>query len=181
MKKNVMVAIVAVAAVALVIVADRAGWPKRTAPAPPAAEGAPVTDLNGGLIDLAPYKGKVVWLNYWATWCAPCLIEIPWFIEFQRKYGDRGFQVVGVSLDDEGRSVVQPWLAEQRFDVDGQKVAINYPILIGNEKASQQFVNVFGMPTTLVISRQGKVLKTFVGITSHEKFVAAIESALAEP
>lgn len=179
MKKNVIVAIVAMAA-ALVIVADRAGWPRRMAPAP-AAEGSQVTDLNGGLIDLEPYKGKVVWLNYWATWCAPCLIEIPWFIEFQRKYGDRGFQVVGVALDDEGRSVVEPWLAEHRFDVDGQKVAINYPILIGNEKASQQFFNVFGMPTTLVISRQGKVLKTFVGITSHEKFVAAIESALAEP
>lgn len=179
MKKNLIVAMLAVIAVALVLVADRSGWLERVAP-PPAEEssGYTVSDLNGELIDLTPYRGKVVLLNYWATWCTPCLIEIPWFIDFQKQYGARGFQVIGVSLDDEGRAAVDPWLQEQKFEFDGQPVALNYPILIGNEKASQQFFNVFGLPTTLVFSREGKLLKTFVGITSHEKFVAAIESAL---
>lgn len=179
MKKNLLIAVLTAAAVVAVIAADRAGWLERIAPpAGPASDQFQITDLNGQLIDLAPYKGKVVLLNYWATWCTPCLIEIPWFIGFQEQYASRGFQVLGVSLDDEGRSVVEPWLRQQEFDLDGRPVRVNYPILIGNEPASQQFVNVFGLPTTLVIGRDGKVLKTFIGITSHEKFVEAIESAL---
>lgn len=174
-----MVAILTVVAVALVLIADRSGWLERVAPAPEAElAGYSITDLNGELIDLAPYRGKVVLLNYWATYCAPCQIEIPWFIGFQKQYGARGFQVIGVSLDDEGRGAVEPWLKDQKFELDGNPVTLNYPIWIGNEKASQQYFSVFGLPTTLVFSRDGKLLKTFVGITSHEKFVAAIESAL---
>jgi cytochrome c biogenesis protein CcmG/thiol:disulfide interchange protein DsbE len=181
MKKNLIVAVLTVAAVALVLVADRSGWLERVAPATgEATEGYTITDLNGELIDLTPYRGKVVLLNYWATWCTPCLIEMPWFIDFQKQYGERGFQVIGVSLDDEGRAVVEPWLREQKFELDGRPVALNYPIWIGNEKASQQYFAVFGLPTTLVFSREGKLLKTFVGITSHEKFVAAIEGALQQ-
>jgi len=178
MKKNILVAILTVAAVALVIVADRSGWLERVAPPADPSSSFEIIDLKGGLVDLEPYKGKVVLLNYWATYCAPCLIEMPWFVGFQEQYGDRGFQVIGVSLDDEGRSLVEPWLNDQKFELDGRRVKINYPILIGNEKASQQYFSVFGLPTTLVINREGKIVKTFVGITSHEKFVAAIEGAL---
>ncbi len=179
MKKNVIAGILTLAVVALVVMADRSGWLERVAPPPgTAGEGFRVTDLNGGLLDLEPYKGKVVLLNYWATWCAPCLHEIPWFIGFQEQYADRGFQVLGVSLDVEGRSVVEPWLAEQNFDVDGRERSVNYPIIIGNDAASQQYFSVFGLPTTLIFSREGKLVKTFVGITSHENFVKAIESAL---
>jgi cytochrome c biogenesis protein CcmG/thiol:disulfide interchange protein DsbE len=179
MKKNLIVAVLTVAAIALVIAADRSGWLERVAPPPgEATEGYTITDLNGDLIDLAPYRGKVVLLNYWATYCPPCLIEMPWFIEFQEKYGERGLQVVGVSLDEGGRGDVEPWLKDHKFALDGRPLTLNYPIWIGNEKASQQYFAVFGLPTTLVFSREGKLLKTFVGITSHEKFVAAIESAL---
>lgn len=179
MKKNLIVAVLTLAAVALVLAADHAGWLERVAPpSGEPAEDYTITDLRGELIDLTPYRGKVVLLNYWATWCTPCLIEIPWFIDFQNKYGERGLQVIGVSLDDEGRAAVEPWLREQKFQLDGRPVALNYPIWIGNERASQQYFSVFGLPTTLVFSREGKLLKTFVGITSHEKFVAAIEAAL---
>jgi len=185
MKKNLLVAILTIAAVALVIAADRSGWLERVAPpsdATLASEGFRIVDLNGGLVDLTPYKGKVVLLNYWATYCGPCIYEIPWFVGFQEQYGDRGFQVLGVSLDVDGRSQVEPWLKEQEeknaFELDGRPVKVSYPILIGDEKASQQYFNVFGLPTTLVFDREGKIVKTFVGLTSHEKFVAAIESAL---
>lgn len=177
MKKNILIAVLTVAAIALVFISDRAGWLERVAPPADPASSFEIIDLNGGLVDLEPYQGKVVLLNYWATYCAPCLIEMPWFVQFQETYRDRGFQVIGVSLDDEGRSLVEPWLNDQKFELDGRPVKINYPILIGNEKASQQFFSVFGLPTTLVINREGKIVKTFVGITSHEKFVAAIESA----
>jgi cytochrome c biogenesis protein CcmG/thiol:disulfide interchange protein DsbE len=175
MKRNLLTALVVVAAIALVIVADRAGWLKRAAPGP--SEELQITEL-GNQLDLSPYQGKVVLLNFWATWCSPCLIEIPWMIEFQDKYADQGFTVLGVSMDDEGRAVVEPWLVEHRFDVNGQERPVNYPILVGNEKIGEQFGGIIGLPTTLVIGRDGKTVKRFIGLASHEKLLAEIESLL---
>ena len=74
-------------------------------------------------MDLADYKGKVVFVNFWATWCDPCRVEIPWLIAMQNKYGPKGFTVLGIAMDDEGKSAVAPFLEKERFDVDGQKLA----------------------------------------------------------
>src|SRR6201997_19473 len=90
-------------------------------------------DLNGQDVPLGQYKGKVVLVNFWATWCEPCQIEIPWLIEMQQKYASRGFTILGVDVDDEGASVVGPYLQKETFDVDGQKLPINYPIVLGND------------------------------------------------
>src|SRR5713101_9911815 len=107
-----------------------------------AAEDAPsvsVKDLNGADVTLAQYKGKVVLINFWATWCEPCRVDIPWMIEFQNKYAARGFTVLGMPMDDGGKKDVDPFVRDERFDVDGQKLAMNYPILIGNEDVGDKF------------------------------------------
>jgi cytochrome c biogenesis protein CcmG/thiol:disulfide interchange protein DsbE len=135
-------------------------------------------DLDGREIKLTDLKGKVVLVNFWATWCEPCRIEIPWMIEFQQKYGPRGFTVVGVSMDEGGKKVVAPWIAEERFDVNGQPMAVNYPIVLGNDEVADAFGGLIGFPTSVLISRDGKVVQKYVGLVNHDKLVKAIEGQL---
>src|SRR6202007_690269 len=94
-------------------------------------------DLDGKNVELSQYRGKVVLVNFWATWCEPCRVEIPWLIEMQQKYGAKGFTVLGIAMDDEGRSVVAPFVQKERFEVaGGDKAQMNYPIVIGNDAAA---------------------------------------------
>src|SRR6516165_9444451 len=115
-----------------------------------------VKDLEDRDVTLADYKGKVVLVNFWATWCDPCRVEIPWLIDMQSKYGPKGFTVIGVAMDDEGKSVVAPFVAKERFDVNGQQLPMSYPILIGTDDASNKFGGILGFPTSFLISRDGK-------------------------
>src|SRR5580692_3422767 len=77
-----------------------------------------IPTMEGTNTSLDQYKGKVVLVNFWATWCAPCRIEIPWLIEFNEKYGPKGLVILGVAMDDEGNQVVQPWVKTHQFDVE---------------------------------------------------------------
>lgn len=122
--------------------------------------------------------GKVVLVNFWATWCEPCKIEIPWLIEMQNKYGDKGFTVLGVAMDDEGSSVVAPFVEKQRYDVNGQKLAMNYPIVIGNDKVADKFGGLLGYPTSVLISKDGKRVKRITGLISYDEITKAIEGQL---
>jgi thiol-disulfide isomerase/thioredoxin len=135
-------------------------------------------DLDGNDVSLSAYKGKVVLVNFWATWCEPCRIEIPWLIEMQQKYGPRGFVIVGIALDEEGKSVVAPFVAKERFDVNDQKLPMSYKILIGNDDAADKFGGLFGYPTSILISRDGKQIKRVTGIISEDEMNKAIESQL---
>jgi thiol-disulfide isomerase/thioredoxin len=135
-------------------------------------------DLDGKDISLADYKGKVVFLNFWATWCDPCRVEIPWLIDMQAKYASRGFTVVGVAMDDEGKSVVAPFIAKERFDVNGQQLPMGYPILLGTDEAEDKFGGILGYPTSFLISRDGKIVEKFQGLKSSDELVKAIESQL---
>lgn len=146
----------------------------------PDAPDVTFSTLDGKTLRLADYRGQVVLVNFWATWCGPCRIEMPWFIEFQRQYGEKGFTILGVAMDD-NPSVVGPWLEKERFEVDGQPATINYPIVIGNDDIANRFGGIIGMPTTLVISRDGKLAKRFIGLVSHEQIEAEIEKQLAVP
>jgi thiol-disulfide isomerase/thioredoxin len=135
-------------------------------------------NLDGADVTLAQYKGTVVLVNFWATWCDPCYIEIPWLIEMQQKYAAKGFTILGVSMDEEGKSAVVPFLAKERFNVDGQKLPMNYPIVIGNDDVADKFGGLLGYPTTFLISKDGKIVKKVQGLISYEELTKAIESQL---
>jgi thiol-disulfide isomerase/thioredoxin len=127
-------------------------------------------DLNNKDVNLANYKGKVILLDFWATWCGPCKIEIPWFIEFQKKYGKDGLQVIGVSIDDT-LDKLKPFVADYKM---------NYTVLQGldHDDLQDAFGPMFGVPVTVVISRTGKVCMKHVGLGSRPDFESAIKSLL---
>jgi len=135
-------------------------------------------DLDGKDAALSQYKGKVVLVNFWATWCDPCFVEIPWLIELQQKYEAKGFTVLGISMDEEGKAAVAPFLAKERFNVNGQKLPMNYPIVIGNDDVADKFGGLLGYPTSFLISRDGKIVKKVQGLISYEEFTKAIEAQL---
>lgn len=135
-------------------------------------------DLDGKDATLNQYKGKVVLVNFWATWCDPCFVEIPWLIEMQQKYEAKGFTVLGIAMDEEGKSAVAPFLAKERFNVNGQKLPMNYPIVIGNDEVADKFGGLLGYPTSFLISKDGKIVKKVQGLISYEELTKAIESQL---
>ena len=105
-------------------------------------------------------------------------VEIPWLIAMQNKYGPKGFTVVGIAMDEEGKSVVAPFLDKERFDVDGQKLPMNYPILLGTDDAADKFGGILGYPSSFLISRDGKIVTKFQGLKSEDELTKAIESQL---
>jgi thiol-disulfide isomerase/thioredoxin len=135
-------------------------------------------DLDGKDVPLSSYRGQVVLVNFWATWCDPCYIEIPWLIEMQQKYGTKGFTVLGIAMDEEGKSAVVPFLAKERFNVNGQKLPMNYPIVLGNDDIATKFGGLLGYPTTFLISKDGREIKKVQGLISYEELTKAIESQL---
>jgi len=134
--------------------------------------------LEDNDVTVGDYHGKVVLVNFWATWCDPCRIEIPWLIEMQSKYADKGFTVLGIAMDEEGKPVVAPFVAKERYDVNGQKQPMNYPVVVGNEKVAEKFGGLLGYPTSILISRDGKVLKRTTGLIDYNATTKIIEGAL---
>lgn len=129
-------------------------------------------DMNGKPFNLASQKGKVIVLDFWATWCPPCKVEIPWFVEFQKKYGPRGLSVVGVSVDDPAEKL-RPFAAEYKM---------NYPVLVGDGRDDIQgpkaYGPMFGLPKTFIIGRDGKICQTHVGFSQKDVLEAQIKSLL---
>jgi thiol-disulfide isomerase/thioredoxin len=147
----------------------------------PSAATAPdftVKDLDDKDVSLSQYKGKAVLVNFWATWCEPCREEIPWLIQFQNKYSAKGFTVLGIAVDEEGKKVVQPYVLKERFDVNGTPTPMNYPILIGNDSIGDKFGGLIGYPTSILISRDGRIVKKITGIINEEEISKAIEKLL---
>lgn len=135
--------------------------------------------LQGGDLPLASLKGKVVLVNFWATWCEPCQIEIPWMIGFQNKYANQGFTILGVAMDTDGRKVVDPFVQKTKYDVDGTQSLMTYPIMIGNLDIAEKFGGLLGYPSSFLISRDGKVVKRFIGLVDHDKLQTEIEKQIA--
>jgi peroxiredoxin len=123
-------------------------------------------------VSLSDYKGKVVLLNFWATWCGPCKIEVPWFIEYEQKLKDRGFAVVGVSMDEDGWDAVKPFM---------QQYGVNYRMLMGNDMVAQQYGGIDALPTTFVIDREGRIASAHVGLVSRRDYDNDIETLLSKP
>jgi peroxiredoxin len=105
------------------------------------------SDLNNQPVSLDAYRGKVILLNFWATWCGPCLIEMPHFVAWQRAYGTRGLQVIGVSMDDDSQPVHAAY----------QRYRLNYPVVMGDEKLGELYGGILGLPVTFLIDRRGKI------------------------
>lgn len=126
-------------------------------------------DLNGNTVNLADLKGKVVMVDFWATWCEPCQIMIPWMIQLRNQYGSQGFEIVGVAMDDEGLPAVKPFAAEKKM---------NYPIVLGNEDTAQAWGGIFGMPTSFIIDRDGNVRKQHLALVGKDELEKDIKGLL---
>ncbi len=129
-----------------------------------------VKDMNGGDVKLADYKGKVVMLNFWATWCGPCKVEIPMFTELQTKYKDQGLAFLGISVDDSPEQL-RPFAQDYRM---------NYPVLVGDGRDDVQnaFGPMFGIPVTLLIARDGTICTRYLGPRPKERFERDIKALL---
>ena len=129
-----------------------------------------LTDAEGKAVKLSAYKGHVVLLDFWATWCTGCKVEIPWYTEFQSKYKKSGLSALGVSMDEDGWKSVKPFLRQHK---------VNYPMVIGNWDMG----NLFGfnsMPATLLIDRDGKIADLHVGMVDKAAFESEIQTLLKE-
>jgi peroxiredoxin len=141
----------------------------------PAVKGKAAPDFElqdvttGKKVRLADYKGKAVLLNFWATWCPPCKIEIPWFVDLQKQYGGEGLVVVGVAMDD---------ASQQEIAKFAQDMGINYPILQGSEKVGDAYGGVEALPTTFYIGRDGKIVDRAFGLHSHSEVERSVKAVL---
>ena len=125
--------------------------------------------LDGRQLSLSSYRGKVVLLDFWATWCVPCREETPHFVELQQKYGDRGLQIIGVSMDDSA-DPVRPFV---------QQFHVNYPIVMGTAETGGQYGGVLGLPIAFLIDREGRIVSKHIGATDTAVFEKEIVGMLA--
>jgi len=128
-----------------------------------------LTSADGSSIRLSDYRGKVVVLNFWATWCPPCRAEIPWFAEFQRTFGNQGLAVIGISMDEDGWKAVRPYLDKEKM---------KYPVGIGGEWLARKFGGVESLPETLLIGRDGRIVRRHTGIVSRSEYEREIQDLL---
>jgi thiol-disulfide isomerase/thioredoxin len=125
--------------------------------------------LDGKSIKLSDLRGKAVLLNFWATYCGPCKIEMPWFVELQKEYGPQGFQIIGVAMDDASTEDIA------KFAKD---MGVNYPILLGKDSVADSYGGVSVLPTTFFVDRDGKIIAREFGLQSRSVFVDHIKQAM---
>lgn len=131
----------------------------------------PVIDGKGKKMKLSELKGKTVVVDFWATWCDPCKIEIPWLVDLQKKYAAQGLQIVGVAEDDS---------SEEEISAFTKKMGINYPTLKGTEGVADNYGGLQGLPTTFFLDRSGKVVVREVGLKGQDELERNIKAALQQ-
>jgi len=129
-----------------------------------------LTSLDGKRVKLSDYRGKAVLLNFWATWCSPCKVEMPWFVDLQKKYADEGLVVVGVAMDDTDAPKIAQFASE---------MGVNYPVLLGTDKVSDDYGSVQFLPTSFYIDRDGKFVGKGVGLLARKEIEDNVQKALA--
>ena len=127
-------------------------------------------DSHGAPVKLSNYKGKVVVLDFWATWCTGCKVEIPWFMDFEKKYKSAGLETIGAAMDVEGWEKVKPYVAQHPF---------NYPIVAGDADFAKRF-GISALPVTLLIDRDGRIADAHTGMVDKDKWEAEVRALLAE-
>jgi peroxiredoxin len=128
-------------------------------------------DSSGSTVSLKNYRGKIVLLDFWATWCHGCKQEIPWFSEFERKYAAKGLAVVGASMDEDGWKVVKPFL---------ETAKVPYRIILGDQPMAKKY-GIETMPDTFLIDRQGRIAATYVGLVDKDNVETNIRTMLSQP
>ena len=124
---------------------------------------------NGTSYELSKYKGKVVVVNFWATWCGPCRKEIPDFIEAYKKYKSKGLEIIGISLDQDGWTKVTPYVKQSN---------INYPVVLGDEKVVQNYGGFNAIPTTFIVDKNGNIVDQHTGTMSLKQLEAKLKPLL---
>lgn len=128
-----------------------------------------LVSLDGQKVKLSDFKGKAVVLNFWATWCAPCKIEMPWFVDLQKQYGSDGLAIVGVAMDDSD---------PQKIAQFASRMGVNYPVLLGTNNVSELYGDVEYLPTTFYINRQGKIVGKVAGLIGKAEIEDDAKKAL---
>jgi peroxiredoxin len=126
-------------------------------------------DANGSSVKLSDYRGKVVLLNFWATWCVPCKIEIPWFMEFEQQYKNKGFAVLGVAMDDDDWAAVKPYMAAKKM---------NYRVVMGSDSVATEYGGIEALPTTFVINQDGRIVASHIGLINKDDYLKEIQGLL---
>jgi thiol-disulfide isomerase/thioredoxin len=129
-------------------------------------------DVNGKIVRLADFKGKIVLVNFWATWCGPCLTEIPWFLEFKERYGSQGFDVIAVNIFDEDKTAVMPFIVKNNMR------SLN--VVIASEELDEQFGGFSGLPYTFLVDREGKFFSKHIGLVAKEDVEDEIVQLLSD-
>ena len=174
-KRNPIYLVAAVIAIALMLyfATHVNRGPKERASALPGVAGvAPdftLQSLDGKSVRLSDLRGKAVLLNFWATWCGPCKIEMPWFVELQKQYADQGLQIVGVAMDDSSKEDIA------KFTKD---MGVNYPVLIGKEAVGDAYGGVPALPETFFIARDGRIIDRIIGLKGRAEIEGSIKKAL---
>lgn len=167
--------ICAVAAAAIALAACSSGpTAHKTEPVKDAklAPNFTLTDASGKRVSLKDFRGKVVLLNFWATWCGPCQVEIPWFVQFEKQFGSKGLAIVGVSMDEDGWKAIDPFV---------QKRHINYTILLGNDSVATLYGGLDALPTTYILDREGRIAyPPHVGLVAKSEYLDEIQSLLGK-
>jgi peroxiredoxin len=171
----VLIVIAMVISLMLVFGYNMARKPARTEAAGNALMGHPAPDftlqsLDGQAVRLSDYRGKAVVLNFWATWCQPCKIEMPWFVDLQKKYGPEGLQLVGVAMDDASPADIADF---------AKQMGVNYPILVGKEAVGQEYGGIPFMPETFYIDRSGKIVENAFGLKSRSEIEDYMKQIIA--
>jgi thiol-disulfide isomerase/thioredoxin len=139
---------------------------------------AVLPSVDNDWVDFASYKGQVVLVAFWTTWCPGCVDEVPELIQMQQNYFSRGFTVVAIAVNDRGEQSVETFVREERFQVAGASTAINYPVLLGNDEVARKFGFEGGLPMCILVNREGKEVNIIRGPVEISALSKAIRRLL---
>ena len=176
MKRDPVIFIVVALAISLMLVAAyRMTGKQPNEMAAPTGAGLPAPEfalqsLDGKTVHLSDYRGKAVVVNFWATWCQPCRVEMPWFVELQKQYGPEGLQILGISADED--------ISADEVGKFTKEMGINYPVLLGKENVAQAYGGIQFLPVTVYVDRDGKIVDKVFGLKGRGEIEADIKAAL---
>jgi thiol-disulfide isomerase/thioredoxin len=134
--------------------------------------------LTGSQVSLAQYRGRVVLVNFWATWCPPCRAEMPILMKLQQTFAPAGFEVLGVSVDEEGEKVVGPWVRRNRFALNGSPQLLNFPVLVGSPAVADTYGEIGSFPTSFLIGPDGTIATRVDGLVDDVEMTRLITRLL---